>query len=88
MASTCKAYNVQEGEVIGVCLVRAINHEDVVKTAGKVLGHVRLPKEIPDMVVLVHCNCAVTCLSFKWSIKASVCVLPHKAFRFAFWTML
>ena len=55
----CKAYNVQEGGgVIGVCLVRAINHEDVVITAGKVLGQVRLPKEIPDMVVLVHCNCS------------------------------
>ena len=58
LVSTCKAYNVQEGEVIGLCLVRAINHEDVVITAGKVLGQVRLPKEIPDMVFLVHCNCS------------------------------
>ena len=40
------------------CLVRAIIHEDVVITSGKVLGQVRFPKEILDMVVLVHCNCS------------------------------
>ena len=88
MVSTCKAYNVQEGEVIGVCLVRAINHEDIVITAGTVLGQVRLLKEILDMLSWSTETVAVTFLSFKWSIKASVCVLPHKAFKFAFWTML
>ena len=37
----CKAYNVQEGEVIVVFLLRAINHEDVVITAGNPwTGHV------------------------------------------------
>ena len=44
LVSTCKAYDVQEREVIGVCLVRAINYEEVVITAGEFFGQVGLLK--------------------------------------------